>query len=60
VMKIVFHVRSRKRSECNLVEFKEPKAQKVRMQKSRVKIMLSAFFMLKVLFITNLCRKSRL
>jgi hypothetical protein len=34
--------------------FKE--AQKVRMQKSRVKIMLSAFFMLKVSFIMNLCR----
>jgi hypothetical protein len=39
---------------------KKPKAQKVRMQKSRVKTMLTAFFMLKVSLFTNLSRKSRL
>jgi hypothetical protein len=33
-------------------------AQKVRMQKSRVKILFSAFCMLKVLFFTNFCRKT--
>jgi hypothetical protein len=38
--------------------FKE--AQKVRMQKSRVKTTLTALFMLKLSLNTNLCRKNRL
>jgi hypothetical protein len=35
-------------------------AQKVRMQKSWVKIMLTAFFYAKSTFITNLCSRNRL
>jgi hypothetical protein len=40
---------------------KKPKAQKVRMQKLHVNIMMAAFFlMLKVSLIMNLCQKTRL
>jgi hypothetical protein len=35
------------------------KDREVGMQKSRVKTLLTAFFMLKVLFFTNLCRKKK-
>jgi hypothetical protein len=50
-----------KRQSATWLSQKKPKAQKVRMQKSRVEtILLNAFFMLKVSFITNLCRKNSL
>jgi hypothetical protein len=39
---------------------KKPKAQKVRMQKSRVEKRFTAFFEAKVLFIMNLCWKKQI
>jgi hypothetical protein len=42
--RIVMGDERNKTSECNLVESKNPKAQKMRMQKSQVKTMLTAFF----------------
>jgi hypothetical protein len=49
-----------KRQIATWLSPKKPKAQKLRMQKLRVKTMLTAFLMLKVLlsFIMNLCRKN--
>jgi hypothetical protein len=48
-----------KRQSANGWSPKKPKAQKVRTQKSRVKTILTAFFMLKVSFVINLCRKKQ-
>jgi hypothetical protein len=49
-----------KRQSATSLSPKKPKPQKVRMQKWRVKTMLITFFMPKVSFITNLCRKNGL
>jgi hypothetical protein len=47
-----------KRQSAAWLSSKKPKAQKRRMQKSCVKTMLTAFFMLKVLFITHCVGKT--
>jgi hypothetical protein len=47
-----------KRHSATWLSSKKPKAQKVRIQKSRVKTMLTAFFYAKVSLIMNLCQET--